>query len=332
MRDADEKNWFFVERMLNKVGWLGFDEVGKEANEAIFLVLVHQCLYERIKWLTALKKSVSLGKSELKHLLQLEQRINLDLQREFINKNRFHKNTKIKVFSVTEEFSQSSLSKIKDEYKIDVVKFSLFVNDIEKILNYPEDFYLFSGLIQEKIEDLFVLVKDSVPNNKAVDVKQYLEILIRSSTDASIEYTKPLIENSQENLILSFSDFLLENKKLTIKFDKKYLVPLATKIIKLLFDEDDKLSKDKVSDVIFARKDSINQDFLKSMLDSIENVKDNPFQFFYMFGLTKQYTLQNLGSLGEQTAKIIRLVCLEIQSKAQHYNIKLFVDADELIN
>lgn len=77
MRKTDSSNLYIVEKVLEKFGWLGSEEIGKDANSAIFLVIQHSDLEIQEKYLPMMQKAVKEGKARGNSLALLEDRINL---------------------------------------------------------------------------------------------------------------------------------------------------------------------------------------------------------------------------------------------------------------
>lgn len=71
----DHLNQKSLDSLLAKYGWLGTNEVGGKANMAQFLVIQHADIRIQEKALPMLRKSVSMGQSNPKHLATLEDRI-----------------------------------------------------------------------------------------------------------------------------------------------------------------------------------------------------------------------------------------------------------------
>ena len=61
--------------ILDKYGWLGKNQVGEKANEAIFFIIQHSNNKLRLKYISLMRASVVKGESDELHLRWLEDRI-----------------------------------------------------------------------------------------------------------------------------------------------------------------------------------------------------------------------------------------------------------------
>jgi hypothetical protein len=77
LQEADALNLPKLEAILAEHGWLGPDEVGKEASGAFFLVIQHSNLATQKKYLPVMRNAVKLGKARGTSLALLEDRIAL---------------------------------------------------------------------------------------------------------------------------------------------------------------------------------------------------------------------------------------------------------------
>lgn len=75
MREIDSLNCFHVTSIIDEFGWLGADEIGPEANSALFLVIQHSDLEVQEKYFPIMKQAVDDGNAEPSSLALLEDRI-----------------------------------------------------------------------------------------------------------------------------------------------------------------------------------------------------------------------------------------------------------------
>jgi hypothetical protein len=75
IREKDAMNLIKIEGILNKNGWLGPQDVGMNASQAIFMVIQHANLATQQKYLPTVKKAVKDGKTLSSNLATLEDRI-----------------------------------------------------------------------------------------------------------------------------------------------------------------------------------------------------------------------------------------------------------------
>ena len=75
MRITDARDLKIVKSILNKYGWIGADQIGEEANHALFLVILHADLATQKKYLPMLKQAVAGGKAREANLGMLEDRM-----------------------------------------------------------------------------------------------------------------------------------------------------------------------------------------------------------------------------------------------------------------
>jgi len=74
---TDSSNMVIVDQILDKYGWLGIDEVGYQANSAIFLVIQHAPNVVQGQYLPAMREAVANGKAAGSSLALLEDRVAL---------------------------------------------------------------------------------------------------------------------------------------------------------------------------------------------------------------------------------------------------------------
>ncbi|MFO1448358.1 MAG: DUF6624 domain-containing protein [Opitutaceae bacterium] len=77
MQEADAANLPKVEAILTQHGWLGPEEVGPEANRALFLVIQHAPAATQKKYLPLMREAVKSGKARGASLALLEDRVAL---------------------------------------------------------------------------------------------------------------------------------------------------------------------------------------------------------------------------------------------------------------
>jgi hypothetical protein len=75
MRRADSINLIQVESIIKKYGWLGYNEVGSQANTALFMVIQHSDLLTQEKYLPLMRAAVKNGKAKANNLALLEDRV-----------------------------------------------------------------------------------------------------------------------------------------------------------------------------------------------------------------------------------------------------------------
>lgn len=74
---ADSLNLIIVEKIIDKYGWLGADEIGNQANTALFMVIQHNNLKTQEKYLPVIREAVRNGKAKASDLALLEDRVAL---------------------------------------------------------------------------------------------------------------------------------------------------------------------------------------------------------------------------------------------------------------
>lgn len=73
----DSINLIKVSNILDKYGWLGFEEIGDKGNMTLFLVVQHSDLTVQEKYLPLMRKAVKNGKAKSSQLALLEDRVAL---------------------------------------------------------------------------------------------------------------------------------------------------------------------------------------------------------------------------------------------------------------
>ena len=74
---TDSINLIKVKAVLDEYGWLGYDLVGRQANNALFLVIQHSDLESQQKYLPMLREAVKNGQAAAPDLALLEDRVAL---------------------------------------------------------------------------------------------------------------------------------------------------------------------------------------------------------------------------------------------------------------
>lgn len=77
MHEQDSINLIKVEKILEEHGWLGWDDIGRRANAALFLVIQHADLETQEKYLPMLREAVKRGDAAPSDLALLEDRVAL---------------------------------------------------------------------------------------------------------------------------------------------------------------------------------------------------------------------------------------------------------------
>ncbi len=77
MSIADSLNLIIAEKIINKYGWLGADEIGSQANKALFMVIQHSDLAVQEKYLPLMRAAVKNGKADACELAMLDDRVAL---------------------------------------------------------------------------------------------------------------------------------------------------------------------------------------------------------------------------------------------------------------
>jgi hypothetical protein len=74
---ADSMNLIQVESIIEKYGWLGYNEIGSQANSTLFMVIQHADLKTWRKYLPIMETAVESGKAKVADLALLQDRLNL---------------------------------------------------------------------------------------------------------------------------------------------------------------------------------------------------------------------------------------------------------------
>ncbi|HMJ47962.1 MAG TPA: DUF6624 domain-containing protein [Ferruginibacter sp.] len=77
MDDTDSINLVQVKAIIEKYGWLGYNEIGSQANTAIFMVIQHSDQATQEKYLPMMREAVKNGKAKPGSLALLEDRVAL---------------------------------------------------------------------------------------------------------------------------------------------------------------------------------------------------------------------------------------------------------------
>jgi hypothetical protein len=84
MMQTDSINLLKVVRIIEQYGWLGPEEVGKDGNQALFLVIQHADRPTQEKYLPVMREAVKFGKAEFSELAMLEDRVLINQKRKQI--------------------------------------------------------------------------------------------------------------------------------------------------------------------------------------------------------------------------------------------------------
>lgn len=77
MDKADSINLIQVEAIIEKYGWLGYNQIGSQANTALFMVIQHSNLKTWQKYLPIMQAAVKDGKAKATQLALLQDRLDL---------------------------------------------------------------------------------------------------------------------------------------------------------------------------------------------------------------------------------------------------------------
>jgi hypothetical protein len=77
MQQTDSINLIKVEAIIQHYGWLGYNQIGTQANTTLFMVIQHAHLPIHKKYLPIIKAAVDEGKAKGAHLALLQDRIDL---------------------------------------------------------------------------------------------------------------------------------------------------------------------------------------------------------------------------------------------------------------
>src|SRR5436853_5327173 len=75
MHQADSINLVQVESIIERYGWLGYNEIGSQANTTLFMVVQHSNYKTQQKYLPIMRDAVTCGKAKGADLALLEDRI-----------------------------------------------------------------------------------------------------------------------------------------------------------------------------------------------------------------------------------------------------------------
>ena len=78
MDKADSINLIQVEAIIEKYGWLGYNQIGSQANTALFMVIQHSNLKTWQKYLPIMQVAVKDGKAKATQLALLQDRLDLN--------------------------------------------------------------------------------------------------------------------------------------------------------------------------------------------------------------------------------------------------------------
>lgn len=77
MKTADSLNLEQVEKIIDNYGWLGYNEIGSQANSTIFMVIQHSNYKTQLKYLPLMREAVKNKKAKGSELALLEDRVSL---------------------------------------------------------------------------------------------------------------------------------------------------------------------------------------------------------------------------------------------------------------
>ena len=78
MTQADSTNLIKVEAILSRHGWLGYNDIGSDANSTLFYVIQHSDLQTQQKYLPMMREAVQDRRARANDLALLEDRVALD--------------------------------------------------------------------------------------------------------------------------------------------------------------------------------------------------------------------------------------------------------------
>ncbi len=82
MKYTDSLNMMYVSHIIDTYGWLGPDDIGNGANEALFMVVQHSTPEDRRKYLPVMRSAAQAGKAKGSSLALMEDRVALHDGRE----------------------------------------------------------------------------------------------------------------------------------------------------------------------------------------------------------------------------------------------------------
>ncbi len=106
IEEKDSIDLEIVTSILNRKGWLGPDEVGQRASEALWLVIQHADSLTQVTWLPVMKTAVEQGKAQPDELALLEDRILVTQGKKQIYGSQVHsdpKTGKMNFFPIEDE-------------------------------------------------------------------------------------------------------------------------------------------------------------------------------------------------------------------------------------
>lgn len=78
MHDGDSINLIQVKSILQQYGWLGYNEIGSQANTALFMVIQHSDQATQEKYLPMMREAVKNGNAKANGLALLEDRVAIE--------------------------------------------------------------------------------------------------------------------------------------------------------------------------------------------------------------------------------------------------------------
>lgn len=108
---SDSLNLIIAEKIIDKYGWLGADEIGNQANTALFMVIQHNDLKTQEKYLPVIREAVRNGKAKASDLALLEDRVALQEGRSQIYGSQLSWNLKTNTYIILPIIDPDNLDK-----------------------------------------------------------------------------------------------------------------------------------------------------------------------------------------------------------------------------
>lgn len=125
MHSIDSIHLIRVTKILDEKGWIGKDQVGKLANNTLFLVIQHSDLKTQQKYLPMMRNAVKEGKSEASWLALLEDRVALGEGRKQIYGSQIFWN---------KETNKSYVAPLEDPDNVDKRRSEMGLNPLARYL------------------------------------------------------------------------------------------------------------------------------------------------------------------------------------------------------
>ena len=126
-KKLDSINLIKVTAVIEKFGWLGIDEIGQEANSALFLVIQHSDLNTQLKYLPILEKATESGKASKIDYAMLKDRVLTKQGEKQIYGTQLSWDSEMKEYYV---------ASMIDPEKIDVRRASVGLGTIQEYIDY----------------------------------------------------------------------------------------------------------------------------------------------------------------------------------------------------